>query len=181
MLAPAAVFVSGYVTMWTLFSVVATVAQWGLERAALLSPMMVSTSPTLGAALLIGAGIYQFTPYKDGVITSRKTFQKYYAQSEFRNFLETSLGVEAIAVGQGIFILFKDKIDKEYFEDLYVKQFSLYFDNILARIDLQIEAYGKEANIPQQLFDILKKQHRELSALKEKYGPVATPQQLEKN
>jgi len=67
-LAPAAIFVSGYVTMWTLFSVVATAAQWGLERAALLSPMMVSTSPTLGAALLIGAGIYQFTPYKDACL-----------------------------------------------------------------------------------------------------------------
>ncbi len=59
-----AVFVVGYVTMWTVFSLVATVSQWGLERAALLSPMMVSTSPALGAALLIGAGIYQLTPMK---------------------------------------------------------------------------------------------------------------------
>lgn len=67
-LAPTAVFVSGYVAMWTLFSVGATAAQWGLERAALLSPMLVSTSPTLGAALLIGAGVYQLTPYKDACL-----------------------------------------------------------------------------------------------------------------
>ncbi len=30
-LAPSAVFVSGYIFMWTLFSVIATVAQWALE------------------------------------------------------------------------------------------------------------------------------------------------------
>ena len=59
--------------------------------------------------------ISQFTPYKDGVVTSRKTFQKYYAQSEFRSFLETSLGENAIAVGQGIFIIFKDKIEEQSF------------------------------------------------------------------
>ena len=59
--------------------------------------------------------ISQFTPYKDGVVTSRKTFQKYYAQSEFRSFLETSLGENAIAVGQGIFIIFKDKIEEQFF------------------------------------------------------------------
>jgi DNA phosphorothioation-associated putative methyltransferase len=59
--------------------------------------------------------ISQFTPYKDGVITSRKTFQKYYAQSEFRSFLEATLSVDAIAVGQGIFLVFKDKIEEQIF------------------------------------------------------------------
>jgi predicted metal-binding membrane protein len=63
--APVAAFVGGYLLMWTLFSLGATVAQWYLERVALLSPMMVSNSPSLGAALLVGAGIYQLTPFKD--------------------------------------------------------------------------------------------------------------------
>jgi predicted metal-binding membrane protein len=62
--APTYVFVSGYVVVWTAFSLAATFAQWGLESAALLSPMMVSTSPQLGAGLLIGAGLYQLTPAK---------------------------------------------------------------------------------------------------------------------
>jgi phosphoenolpyruvate carboxykinase (GTP) len=75
--------------------------------------------------------------------------------------------------------LFKSKIDKEYPEDLYVKQFSLYIDKIIARIDLQLEAYGKEKNIPQKLFDIYKEQHRELIELKDKYGAIVTPKQLE--
>ncbi|MCW2659306.1 MAG: hypothetical protein JWP83_458 [Mycobacterium sp.] len=64
-LAPTFVFVTGYIAMWTVFSVVATVAQHALDQAALLSPMMVSRSSLFGAALLIAAGIYQFTPLKN--------------------------------------------------------------------------------------------------------------------
>jgi len=75
--------------------------------------------------------------------------------------------------------LFKERINKDYPEDLYNKQFSLYIDNIVARIDLQISAYQKEENIPPRLFEILKKCRDGLTALKEKYGPIVTPQQLE--
>ena len=62
--APTIVFVSGYVGLWTLFSVLATSAQWGLDQAALFSPMMVTTSPAIGAGLLVAAGAYQLTPIK---------------------------------------------------------------------------------------------------------------------
>jgi len=75
--------------------------------------------------------------------------------------------------------LFKSKINKDYPEDLYIRQFSLYIDNIIARIDLQVEAYGKEKHIPQKLFDVLKEQRQELAALKDKYGAIVTPKQLE--
>jgi phosphoenolpyruvate carboxykinase (GTP) len=75
--------------------------------------------------------------------------------------------------------LFNSKIDKEYPQDLYVKQFSLYIDHIIARIDLQIEAYGKEANIPVKLFEALNEQKEGLQILKNKYGSVVTPSRLE--
>jgi len=64
-LVPAYWFAAGYVLIWTFFSVVATLSQWGLDQAALLSPMLVSTSPFLGAILLISAGAWQFSPVKD--------------------------------------------------------------------------------------------------------------------
>jgi len=67
--APTPVFVFGYLVIWFLFSALATLAQWGLERAALLSPMMVTTSPLLGAGLLIAAGVYQLTPAKSACLT----------------------------------------------------------------------------------------------------------------
>lgn len=59
--------------------------------------------------------ISQFTPYKDGVVTSRKTFQKYYSQGEFRYYLENSLNEQATPIGQGIFIVFKDKEEEQHF------------------------------------------------------------------
>lgn len=61
-------FLAGYVIVWTLFSAAATGLQWGLEQAALLSPMMVATSPVLGGLLLIAAAIYQWTPHKDACL-----------------------------------------------------------------------------------------------------------------
>jgi predicted metal-binding membrane protein len=67
-LASTGVFALGYLAAWALFSLGAIAAQWGLERAALLSPMMVSASPWLGGGLLILAGIYQWTPLKNACL-----------------------------------------------------------------------------------------------------------------
>lgn len=63
-MAPTGAFVAGYLTLWSVFSVVATLVQWGLHETAMLSPMMVAKSQTLGAALLLVAGLYQLTPWK---------------------------------------------------------------------------------------------------------------------
>lgn len=59
--------------------------------------------------------IAQLTPYKDGIITSRNTFQKYYTQGEIKQYLASTLDETPIAVGQGIFFLFKDKIEEQIF------------------------------------------------------------------
>ncbi len=61
---PTAVFLLGYVLVWSGFAALAALAQWGLHTATLLSPVMVSTSPFLGGTLLLAAGIYQWTPLK---------------------------------------------------------------------------------------------------------------------
>jgi predicted metal-binding membrane protein len=59
----------GYLLAWTTFSLVATSAQWALERAALLTPMMESASNRLGAAVLIRAGVYQWAPLKEACLS----------------------------------------------------------------------------------------------------------------
>jgi len=61
---PTALFVAGYLLVWGVFSVVATAAQWTLQRYALLSPRLAMASSLLGGLLFILAGIYQFTPLK---------------------------------------------------------------------------------------------------------------------
>jgi predicted metal-binding membrane protein len=72
-LAPTFVFVAGYIAMWTVFSLAATIAQYALDRTALLSPMMVFRSSLFGAAVLIAAGIYQFTPLKNACLRNCRT------------------------------------------------------------------------------------------------------------
>jgi phosphoenolpyruvate carboxykinase (GTP) len=74
--------------------------------------------------------------------------------------------------------IFKEVIGKEYPRDLYDKQFSLYIDNIVARIDLQHAAYGKEKNLPGKLFEVYDEQKSGLLGLKGKFGAVVTPDQL---
>lgn len=58
------IFIAGYIFVWSVFSLVATLLQWQLEQAALLSSMMVSSSPILGGVILILGGVYQWTPIK---------------------------------------------------------------------------------------------------------------------
>jgi predicted metal-binding membrane protein len=62
-------FVSGYLTAWTLFSVIAALMQWLLHSATLMSPSMAIASPKVGGAMLIAAGIYQWTPLKHACLT----------------------------------------------------------------------------------------------------------------
>jgi len=67
---PTALFVAGYLAAWGGFSLAATLAQWGLESAALLSPMaMATTTPWLGGLVFLAAGLYQLTPLKNACLS----------------------------------------------------------------------------------------------------------------
>src|SRR5712691_5946190 len=67
---PTAVFTTGYLIAWGLFGIAATLADWGLEQTALMSPMTQRLSPALGAAVVIVAGVYQLTPFKYVCLTN---------------------------------------------------------------------------------------------------------------
>jgi phosphoenolpyruvate carboxykinase (GTP) len=92
--------------------------------------------------------------------------------------------VEAIETPIGYIPRYEDlkplfaEIGKDYPRELYDKQFSFYVDNIVARIDLQKEAYGKESDVPPRLFEVYAEQREGLMALKERYGAVVLPDQL---
>jgi predicted metal-binding membrane protein len=63
-LVPVSIFLLGYLAIWTVYSAAATLAQWWLHKAALLSPTMATTSPFLSGGLLLAAGVFQWTPLK---------------------------------------------------------------------------------------------------------------------
>jgi len=78
-------------------------------------------------------------------------------------------------------VIFDEAVGKSYTMELYTKQFSFYIDNILARIQLQEEAYRKDSRMPQRLFQVYEEQKRGLEALKREHGPIVPPEKLGKS
>jgi predicted metal-binding membrane protein len=77
-------FLLGYLALWVAFAVFATTAQGLLHAAALLSPSMASVSPIFSGAVLIAAGIYQFTPLK-GVCLAKCRMPLAFLLTEWRD------------------------------------------------------------------------------------------------
>ena len=67
-LAASAYFVAGYLLAWIGFALLATSAQWALDRSGLLTPTMAGANDVFGGAVLIAAGLYQWTPLKDACL-----------------------------------------------------------------------------------------------------------------
>lgn len=62
-------FAIGYLVCWAAFGLLATLGQWALNQAGqLASPMMIRAAPAVGGVLLLGAGIYQLTPWKSACL-----------------------------------------------------------------------------------------------------------------
>lgn len=81
------------------------------ERVRVLKEAWTLTQKVLivSARLLIEANRqYHSSPYSDGHLTSRGTFQKYYDQLELKEWLNATLEVESVAAGPGIFFVFRD-------------------------------------------------------------------------
>ena len=68
-LMPTGLFILGYFLVWTSYSALATVVQWCLHITALLSHNLVITSPILGGTLLVAAGVFQWTPFRDACMS----------------------------------------------------------------------------------------------------------------
>ena len=98
---PTVAFVTGYLMVWVLFSLVATSAQWGLASLALVSPMMVSSSKWLNAGLLVAAGVYQWLPIKNHCLQQCRT-PVAYISSNWRNGYA---GAVKMGIGHGLFCL----------------------------------------------------------------------------
>lgn len=86
------------------------------ERVAALQRAFSITRKVLAvSAMLTHSTPHATRAYRDGVVSSRNTFQKYYSQEELRQFIESVLDEEAVAVGQGIFLVFKRIADLQGF------------------------------------------------------------------
>jgi len=66
---PVPLVVIGYTAAWTAFSMFATVAQLMLRSAMQLSPNMTIVDSRFAALTLIGAGLYEMTPFKGACLS----------------------------------------------------------------------------------------------------------------
>ncbi len=78
---------------------------WDLTRSVLI----------VSAQVLIDDRDRGVVAYGDGIITSKKTFQKYYEQEELKEYIDRVLGVDAIAIGLGVYLVFRDEERAETF------------------------------------------------------------------
>jgi len=95
------VIAAGYAAVWLLFSFAASAMQIFLTRAALLDGNFASTSGFLGAAILIGAGLYQFSTLKHACLARCQHPFPFF----FANWATTPGGVFRLGVRQGLYCL----------------------------------------------------------------------------
>ena len=68
------------------------------------------------AVMVVGkANTSMLRPYRDGFLTGAGTFQKYFSQEEIRWLIERATQQEPVAVGPGLFFVFRDKIVEQRF------------------------------------------------------------------
>lgn len=67
------------------------------------------------SAQLLSANPGEHKIYKDGLLTSRGTFQKYFSHQELKDFILEALQVTPIAVAPGIYFVFKNEIAEQDF------------------------------------------------------------------
>jgi len=98
---PTAVFLAGYLVVWTGFSALATAAQYLLQKAELVTTMMQSASDAFSAALFLAAGLYQFSPLKERCLAYCRSPDGFIL-SEWR---DGALGAAIMGFRHGLFCL----------------------------------------------------------------------------
>lgn len=95
------VIAAGYASVWLVFSLLATVMQIVLARAALLDTGITSANGILAGAIFIGAGVYQFSALKHACLTHCQNPFPFF----FTNWATTPGGVFRLGVKQGLYCL----------------------------------------------------------------------------
>jgi predicted metal-binding membrane protein len=95
------VLAAGYMVIWLVFALLATVAQVALTRLALLDSGLASASGLFSGAIFITAGVYQFSALKHACLHQCQHPFPFF----FANWKTTPRGVFRLGVKQGLFCL----------------------------------------------------------------------------
>lgn len=94
-------FLAGYLAAWAGFSLLATMAQWAMESAAMMTPAMRAASQPLGAAVLIAAGAYQWLPLKDACLAQCRAPLSFIQQHG--GFSSSAMGALRLGLRHGLY------------------------------------------------------------------------------
>lgn len=114
------------------------------ERSEALRKAFALTRKVLAVSVLVGGrtAIERFRLFRDGVLTARNTFQKYFAHAELGQYLADTLGREGVSVGPGLYFVFRDDAAEEDFLERRERSSPLLAPTPPARV--QTEAQPRE-------------------------------------
>ena len=117
--------------------------------------------------ILVVAGLIQetidtanATTYRDGVLTRRNTFQKYFEQQELQQYIEDALDTTAVPVALGVFYVFRNPVEQQDFLSARSRR-SIDWAQISSRLGL---------GSPTTVWKALYEKHKELL---DKFGSLA--------
>jgi len=98
---PVFVFAFGYLTSWVLFSFIAAVIQWHAHASGLLGGELLVIAKHYAVGLLIVAGLYQLTSFKEACLQRCRSPIGYFLQ----NFKVGALGAYRMGFSHGLFCI----------------------------------------------------------------------------
>ena len=99
---PTYIFYFGYLIAWILFSIGISIIQYPLHLVSLINPMMSSINNYLSGIVLVIAGIYQLTPYKNACLDKCRSP----LSLVMTNWRDGNLGALRMGLGHGFYCVF---------------------------------------------------------------------------
>ncbi|WP_220092806.1 DNA phosphorothioation-associated putative methyltransferase [Paraburkholderia unamae] len=117
------------------------------ERVEALSKAFALAKTVLCVSVMLNNGNAAGKPYRDGFLTSRNTFQKYFSQAELRDYLELALDREAFMVAPGIAFVFATAEEEQRFASTRFRRHGL------ARTLIQVQRTRFKVALPARTAD----------------------------
>ena len=96
------IFYFGYLVSWILFSIGISIIQYPLHQVSLMNPMMASINGIFSAIVLVAAGIYQLTPYKNACLEKCRSP----LSLVMANWRDGNYGAFRMGLGHGFYCVF---------------------------------------------------------------------------
>lgn len=98
---PVFVFACGYLSSWIIFSILVAILQWFLHRSGVLGGELLQISKPYMSGILIMAGFYQLTPFKEACLERCRSPLGYFLQ----NFKPGAMGAFQMGASHGMFCI----------------------------------------------------------------------------